>query len=196
MRMKGECRYVQPMSKASVSGVVQGKRSRKIPRGHMRNDMLRKIINESSEPVVGRLGIENMHSEGISYKPQAAKSRCARNWGGWGQLSVEGPGQNNPDRSEDPWGRATIVARMAVLKRTTAPTPSGGKQVWKRGARKRDANQMGATIGRVVGKAPSDRPALKPYWGKPAVRNFRGGDGNVGIIRSPVRAIALPDCCS
>ena len=36
-------------------------------------------------------------------------------------------------------------------------------------------------------------PALKPYWGKPAVRNFRGGNGNVGIIRSPVRAIALPD---
>jgi hypothetical protein len=34
---------------------------------------------------------------------------------------------------------------------------------------------------------------LKPYWGKPAVRNFRGDDGNVGIIRSPVRAIALPD---
>ena len=23
---------------------------------------------------------------------------------------------------------------------------------------------------------------------------FRGGNGNVGIIRSPVRAIALPDC--
>ena len=85
---------------------------------------------------------------------------------------------------------------MAALKRTTAPTPSGGKQVWKRGARKRDANQMGATIGRLAGKAPSDRPALKPYWGKPAVRNFRGGDGNVGIIRSPVRAIALPDFTS
>ena len=44
-----------------------------------------------------------------------------------------------------------------------------------------------------VGQAPSDIPALKPYWGKPAVRNFRGGNGNVGIIRSPVRAIALPD---
>jgi hypothetical protein len=43
------------------------------------------------------------------------------------------------------------------------------------------------------GKAPADRPTLKPYWGKPAVRNFRGDDGNVGIIRSPVRAIALPD---
>ena len=43
------------------------------------------------------------------------------------------------------------------------------------------------------GKALSDTPALKPYWGKPTVRNFRGDDGNVGIIRSPVRAIALPD---
>jgi hypothetical protein len=42
-------------------------------------------------------------------------------------------------------------------------------------------------------KALSERPALQPYWGKPAVRNDRGDDGNVGIIRSPVRAIALPD---
>src|SRR5216683_2492026 len=42
-------------------------------------------------------------------------------------------------------------------------------------------------------KALSEQPALKPYWGKPAVRNFREGNGNVGIIRSPLRAIALPD---
>jgi RHS repeat-associated protein len=34
---------------------------------------------------------------------------------------------------------------------------------------------------------------LEPYWGKPAVRNLRGNDGNLGIIRSPVRAIVLPD---
>src|SRR5271167_2380901 len=44
-----------------------------------------------------------------------------------------------------------------------------------------------------AGKASSEIPALKPYRGKPAVRNFRGGNGNVGIIRRPVRAIALPD---
>src|SRR5215831_15723662 len=43
------------------------------------------------------------------------------------------------------------------------------------------------------GKALCDRPALEPYWGKPAVRNLRGDDGDVGIIRSPVRAIVLPD---
>ena len=36
-------------------------------------------------------------------------------------------------------------------------------------------------------------PALKPYWGKPTVRNFRGDDGNGGIIRSPQRAIVLPN---
>jgi hypothetical protein len=42
-------------------------------------------------------------------------------------------------------------------------------------------------------KAPSDMLALKPYWGKPTVRDFRGDDGNVGIIRSPVRVIVLPD---
>jgi hypothetical protein len=43
------------------------------------------------------------------------------------------------------------------------------------------------------GKALSDMPAFQPYWGKLAVRNDRGDDGNVGIIRSPVRAIVLPD---
>src|SRR6516225_12210259 len=43
------------------------------------------------------------------------------------------------------------------------------------------------------GQAWSEKLALKPYWGKPTVRNFRGGGGNVGIIRSPNRATALPD---
>ncbi len=42
-------------------------------------------------------------------------------------------------------------------------------------------------------QASSDVPALKPYWGKPTVRDFRGGDGNTGIIRSPISAIALLD---
>jgi hypothetical protein len=57
---------------------------------------------------------------------------------------------------------------------------------WQQRARRTMANQY-------AGKAASEIPALKPYRGKPAVRNFRGGNGNVGIIRSPVRAIALPD---
>jgi hypothetical protein len=36
-------------------------------------------------------------------------------------------------------------------------------------------------------------PAFQPYWGKLTVRNDRGDRGNVGIIRSPVRASILPD---
>ena len=47
----------------------------------------------------------------------AVKSRCACERGGWGRLSDDGPGQHNLDRSEDPWSRATYVARMAVLHR-------------------------------------------------------------------------------
>jgi hypothetical protein len=39
----------------------------------------------------------------------------------------------------------------------------------------------------------SEMLALKPERGKPAFRNFREGHGNGGIIRSPLRAIALPD---
>src|SRR3954463_12914200 len=45
----------------------------------------------------------------------------------------------------------------------------------------------------TFGKAPPDRPAFQPYWGKPAVRNERGDRGNVGISRSPVRASILPN---
>src|ERR1700732_3774950 len=43
------------------------------------------------------------------------------------------------------------------------------------------------------GKLLPHRPPFQPYRGKPAVRNDREGRGNVGIIRSPVRASTLPD---
>jgi len=44
----------------------------------------------------------------------------------------------------------------------------------------------------VAGQAPSDMPAFQPDWRKSTVRNDRGDDGNVSIIRSLVRAILLP----
>jgi hypothetical protein len=44
----------------------------------------------------------------------------------------------------------------------------------------------------VAGQAPSDMPAFQPDWRKSTVRNDRGDDGNVSIIRSLVRAIVLP----
>jgi hypothetical protein len=42
-------------------------------------------------------------------------------------------------------------------------------------------------------KALSEMSALKPYWGKPAVRNFREDGGNNGIMRSPLSASILLD---
>ena len=55
---------------------------------------------------------------------RAAKSRCAWEWGAWGQLSEDGPGQHNPDRSEDPWGRAAEAARTEVLLSASSLTQS------------------------------------------------------------------------
>src|SRR5260370_34297157 len=117
---------------------------------------------------------------------QAAKSGCAREWGGWGRLSDDGPGQHNPGRSEGPWGRAVWSARTEVPYPRIVPDT-------EQGVHGESSGHEGRWQTRFFGKALSDIPALKPYRGKLAVRNFRGGDGNVGIIRSPVRAIALPD---
>jgi hypothetical protein len=122
-------------------------------------------------------------ASGISRK--AAKSGCAHEWGGWGRLSEDGPRQRNSDRSEGP-GVERKTACTEVLISTLPPdTEQGIAMVAEEHEGRRQTD--------VIGKASSDSPALKPYRGKPAVRNFRGGDGNVGIIRSPVRAIALPD---
>jgi hypothetical protein len=56
---------------------------------------------------------------------RAAKSWCACEWGGWGRLSVDGPGQYNPDRSEGPWGRAACPLAWRCFLYRGAPTLSG-----------------------------------------------------------------------
>jgi hypothetical protein len=128
----------------------------------------------------------------------AAKSRCAREWGGWGRLSDDGSGHDNPNRSEGSWGmwRHLMAARNRARRDRLRAVP----MMRSRGARRTDANQAMASVcreqaqtGRRDGKAPSERPAFQPYWGKLTVRNDRGDRGNVGIIRSPVRASILPD---
>jgi hypothetical protein len=83
------------------------------------------------------------------------------------------------------------AVRTEVLQRATSPGTERGSD-----AGSGEHEGRGKLIDAMVasrGKALSDQPTLKPYWGKPAVRNFREGNGNVGIMRSPLRAIALPD---
>ena len=86
---------------------------------------------------------------------RAAKSRCAWEWGAWGQLSEDGPGQHNPDRSEDPWGRAAEAARTEVLVSASVPNTERGL-----------SNGSESTKGDGkpgAGKATSSIPALRLY---------------------------------
>jgi hypothetical protein len=96
------------------------------------------------------------------------KSGCACEWGAWGQISEDGPGHYNPDRSEDPWGRAAEAARAEVHKRTTFPDTVRGFDVISDGHEGRWQTGRGEDL--RAGKAAPEIPALKPYWGKPTVR--------------------------
>jgi hypothetical protein len=70
----------------------------------------------------------------------AVKSRCARERGGWGRLSDDGPGHYNPDLSEDPWGGGVMPlhggAQLSHSARHSAGSP---KRL--RSARRADANR-------------------------------------------------------
>ena len=59
---------------------------------------------------------------------RAVKSRCACERGGWGRLSVDGPGHYNPVRSEDPWGGGGFHL-MAVQYRAHGPAQYGTTDV-------------------------------------------------------------------
>jgi hypothetical protein len=116
-----------------------------------------------------------------------------------GLISVDGPGQKNLDWSESPWGGVEPHSK-AVHRGVVGPAQNGKTESdyevheGQRQTMSPSAN-AGSRLKRwCVGKALSDMPAFQPYWGKPAVRNDRGDGGNVGIIRSPLRATVLPDC--
>jgi hypothetical protein len=88
--------------------------------------MLRMTINESSEPSRGsprHMSICTARASGISR--ETVKSGCAREWGGWGRVSEDGPGQQNPDRSEGPWGRAGNRSHGGAHKRIVPDTEPG-----------------------------------------------------------------------
>jgi hypothetical protein len=101
--------------------------------------------------------------------------------------------------AKDPWGREAGPLEQRPVETRAGGTLSPSKcavveagEGWRKPWRRAGMPGASLTVNRP-GKAPSDMLALKPYRGKLAVRNFRGDDGNVGIIRSPVRAIVLPD---
>jgi hypothetical protein len=105
--------------------------------------------------------------------------------------------------AKDPWGRevkplaqrhADALDRPGLRAWSSSEVRMRAKGDDKRDARGGPSRELAFAVSHKAGRqvAP-DRLALKPYWGKPAVRNFREGDGDVGIMRSPVRAITPPD---
>ena len=99
---------------------------------------------------------------------RAVKSRCARERGGWGRISVDGLGQHNPASSEDPWGGGVMTSK-AVRNRVHGPTQCGTTAVTMRctkGERKPDGCRCtpGAGLNRQrFGKTPPEKPAFQPY---------------------------------
>jgi hypothetical protein len=100
------------------------------------------------------------------------------------------------DRRTRSGARAPGVERQKPFERrrfgAQPPPAQNGEPAYAAGSAK-DGGKPSDTWAVSLGQALSEQPALKPYWGKPTVRNFREGNGNVGIMRSPLRAIALPD---
>ena len=105
----------------------------------------------------------------------AVKSRCAREWGGWGRLSDDGPGQNNPDPSEGPWGRWSIPPHGGALSSPQA-RHSADHLATTRCTKGEDKPVVGQRMPgaglsrRSPRKAPFGKPAFQPYWGKLTVR--------------------------
>jgi hypothetical protein len=80
--------------------------------------------SESPEPLAGGLGAPAQLRHRVKSR-SAAKSRCAREWGGWGRLSDNGRGQHNPDRSEGPWGKWSNPLHGGAVIASTDPTLGG-----------------------------------------------------------------------
>src|SRR5215831_17815512 len=97
---------------------------------------------------------------------ERVKSRCAREWGGWGRISEDGPGQQTRTGARAP-GTVEREAACTEVLTSASPRTESREYRWQQTARRTVANQH-------AGKAPSEIRALKPYRGKPAVRNFRG----------------------
>src|SRR3954469_13356580 len=109
----------------------------------------------------------------------AVKSRCAGEWGGWGRLSNDGPGQHNPDPSEGPWGggRPTLHGGASSGRRPGAVRDNRSDPEVHEGRRQTGRQQAhaGSRLKPLtIREGPPDRPAFQPYWGKTAVRNDRG----------------------
>jgi hypothetical protein len=140
-----ECRAFDIVAKASVVGEGTGRRQPTGSPGSQRATCRDRADSESTEPLAGRF-LRTRIAKASRISRGTVKSRCAREWGGWGQVSDDGSGQNNPSRSEDPWGRAaTPLAWWCSNGREDSDTERKITSL-RRGARRAEANQAGPRV--------------------------------------------------
>ena len=108
-----ECRALLRWVKAAVVNGIAGRNNVDKLSGVLEDDMPRR--NRERKPGTTRGSLRRSRTaKAARINRDPVKSRCACEWDGWGRLSADGAGQNNPNPSEDPWGGATRVARTAV----------------------------------------------------------------------------------
>ena len=70
--------------------------------------------NEQRKPGTTRGSLRRSRTAKASrISRHAVKSRCAREWDGWGRISDDGSGRYNPDLSEGPWGGGVMTLHRA-----------------------------------------------------------------------------------
>ena len=112
-------------------------------------------------------------------------------------VSDDPSGQQNPLASQGPRdGRVGVAGSRALLNRKALERviPLGIMYSWERELRWRRRRSHGADVDGTSASGRRRRSPLtvhlKPYWGKPTVRNFRGGRGNPKLDRA--RRAPLP----
>jgi hypothetical protein len=108
-----ECRALFRWAKASASGEGTGHKQPLGSPGWVQDDMPTK--NAQRKHGTTRWSLRpagTAKTRPISRG--ATKWARAGEWGGWGRLSVDGPGHYNPDRSEGPWGRGEVLEQRYV----------------------------------------------------------------------------------
>ena len=114
---------------------------------------------------------------------RAVKSRCACEWDGWGRLSDDGPGQNNPDPSEGPWGRWSIPphggalsspqARHRADHRSDHEMHEGRRQTGRRSAHAGSRLKLVDASGRSrLRRQPFSRTGENPQSGSASSKNW------------------------
>ena len=102
------------------------------------------------------------------------KSGCACEWDGWGRLSDDGLASKNQTGARAPGVEQQDCSNGGAQAHNCPDTERGYTGLKAGGAKegcKPDGRDNWAPL---AGKAPFDKPTLKPYWGKLTVRNFRG----------------------